>query len=67
MPLLADPDHAVARLYGVGSRLTGTKRATFLVDEAGTVVWKKVHAVGLTYVTVDELQRVIAGLPAAAG
>lgn len=67
VPLLADADHAVARLYGVASRLTGTKRATFLIDEAGTIVWKKVHAVGLTFVSVDELRGVIAGLPAAAG
>lgn len=66
VPLLADPDQAVARLYGVASRLMGTKRATFVIDETGRVVWKKVHAVGLTFVTVDELQKVLAGLPAVA-
>lgn len=64
VPLLADPDHAVARAYGVASRLLGTKRATFVIDEHGTIVWDKVHAIGLTYVTVDELQRVLSALPA---
>lgn len=44
----------------------GTKRATFVIDEAGRIAWKKVHAIGLTFVTVDELQQVLAGLPAAA-
>lgn len=66
VPLLADPDHAVARAYGVASRVMGTKRATFVIDEAGRIAWKKVHAIGLTFVTVDELQQVLAGLPAAA-
>ncbi len=67
VPLLADPDHAVARAYGVAARLLGTKRATFVIDEQGRVAWKKVHAVGLTYVTVDELSGVLAGLPSATG
>lgn len=66
VPLLADPDHEVARRYGVASRLMGTKRATFVIDESGRLVWKKVHAVGLTYVSVDELQQVIGALPGVA-
>lgn len=64
VPLLADPDRAVAERYGVTSRLTGTKRATFVVDADGRVAWAKVHAVGLTFVTVDELAEVLAGLSA---
>ncbi|WP_210494179.1 peroxiredoxin [Patulibacter sp. SYSU D01012] len=63
VPLLADPDGAVAARYGVTSRLTGTKRATFVIDADGRVAWAKVHAVGLTFVTVDELATVLAGLP----
>jgi len=63
VPLLADPDRAVAARYGVAARVLGTKRATFVIDEQGVVRWSKVHAIGLTYVTVDELQRVLAGLP----
>lgn len=64
VPLLADPDRAVARQYGVASKLLGTKRATFVIDEQGRIAWRKVHAVGVTYVGVDELQAVIGALPA---
>ncbi len=64
VPLLADPDRAVAALYGVTSRIMGTKRATFVIDEDGRVAWSKVHALGATYVSVDTLQAVIGKLPA---
>ncbi len=64
VPLLADPDRAVARLYGVASKVLGTKRATFVIDEDGRVAWSKVHALGVTYVGVDELRTVIGKLPA---
>jgi thioredoxin-dependent peroxiredoxin len=43
-PLLADPDHEVAELYGVwveknmyGKKSMGIKRSTFVIDETGTV------------------------------
>jgi peroxiredoxin Q/BCP len=55
VPLLADPDKAVARLYGVTRPVLGTQRATFVVDEAGVVAWCKRHALGLDYVDADEL------------
>jgi peroxiredoxin Q/BCP len=55
VPLLADPDRAVAKLYGVTRPLLGTQRATFIVDEAGVVAWCKVHTLGLDFVGVDEL------------
>jgi thioredoxin-dependent peroxiredoxin len=49
--LLADPDHAVAELYGVwgektfaGKKYLGVKRSTFVIDEAGTVT-KVMHDV----------------------
>lgn len=64
VPLLADPDRAVARLYGVASKVLGTKRATFVIDEQGRIAWSKVHALGVTYVSVDDLQAVIGKLPA---
>ena len=66
VPLLADPDKAVARAFGVTRPMLGTQRATFIVDEAGIVAWCKVHALGLDYVGVDELQAALAGLAAAA-
>lgn len=64
VPLLADPDKAVARLYGVTRPVLGTQRATFIVDEAGTVAWCKIHALGLDYVDADELSATLAALPA---
>jgi peroxiredoxin Q/BCP len=44
-PLLADPEHEVAELYGVwveknayGKKSMGIKRSTFVIDDAGNVV-----------------------------
>jgi peroxiredoxin Q/BCP len=65
VPLLADVDRAVARSYGVTRPVLGTQRATFVVDEAGVVAWRKIHTLGLDYVSVDELRDALAGLPAA--
>jgi thioredoxin-dependent peroxiredoxin len=62
VPLLADPDRAVAKSYGVTRPLLGTQRATFIVDEAGVVVWCKVHALGLDFVGVDELAAALASV-----
>lgn len=68
VPLLADPDKATARAYGVTRPVLGTQRATFIVDENGTVAWCKIHALGLDYVDVDELKTTLAALsPATAG
>lgn len=47
-PLLADPDRAIARLYGVNGPL-GIKRAVFVLDADGIIVWKHVSMLGLTY------------------
>ena len=62
VPLLADPDKAVARRYGVTRPVLGTQRATFIVDAAGTIAWAKIHALGLDYVGVDELAAALASL-----
>jgi peroxiredoxin Q/BCP len=67
VPLLADPDKAVARQYGVTRPVLGTQRATFIVDAGGTIAWAKIHALGLDYVGVDELAAALASVtPAAA-
>jgi peroxiredoxin Q/BCP len=63
VPLLADVDRSVARAYGVSRPVVGTQRATFVVDEQGTIAWCKVHALGLDYVGVDELREALASLP----
>jgi thioredoxin-dependent peroxiredoxin len=59
VPLLADEDKAVARAYGV---LAGpmVRRAIFVVDEEGIVGYRKVSLVGLSYESVEDLERAVA-------
>ncbi len=54
-PLLADPEHRVAELYGAwreknmyGKKSMGIQRSTYLIDASGVVVkvWKKVSVDG---------------------
>jgi thioredoxin-dependent peroxiredoxin len=61
VPLLADEDKAVARAYGV---LAGpmVRRAIFVIDEEGTIRYRKVSLVGLTYETVDDLEQAVAAV-----
>ena len=61
VPLLADEDKVVARAYGV---LAGSmvRRAIFVVDEEGTIRHHKVTLVGLSFETVDDLERAVASL-----
>jgi peroxiredoxin Q/BCP len=61
VPLLADEDKSVARAYGV---LAGpmVRRAIFVVDEEGVVRHRKVTLAGLTYESVDDLERAVASL-----
>jgi peroxiredoxin Q/BCP len=65
VPLLADPDKSVAKLYGVTRPMLGTQRATFIIDASGTIAWCKIHALGLDYVSVDELTEALASVPTA--
>jgi peroxiredoxin Q/BCP len=59
VPLLADEDKEVARAYGV---LAGpmVRRAIFVIDEQGVVRHRKVTLAGLTFESVDDLQRAVA-------
>jgi thioredoxin-dependent peroxiredoxin len=61
VPLLADEDKRVARSYGV---LAGpmVRRAIFIIDEEGLVRHRKVTLAGLTYESVDDLERALAAL-----
>lgn len=61
VPLLADEDKAVARAYGV---LAGpvVRRAIFIVDEEGIVRHRKVTIAGLTYESVDDIERALAAV-----
>lgn len=61
VPLLADEDKSVARAYGV---LAGpmVRRAIFVIDEQGIVRHRKVTLAGLTYESVDDLERAVASI-----
>jgi thioredoxin-dependent peroxiredoxin len=61
VPLLADEDKQVARAYGV---LAGpvVRRAIFVIDEEGVIRHRKVTLAGLTYESVDDLERALAAL-----
>lgn len=60
-PLLADPDRAVARLYGATGPL-GVKRSVFVLDADGVVRWKHVSTLGLTYQNTETIAGVLAAL-----
>jgi peroxiredoxin Q/BCP len=61
VPLLADEDKRMARAYGV---LAGpmVRRATFIVDEEGVVRHRHVTMAGLTFDTVDDLEKALAAI-----
>jgi thioredoxin-dependent peroxiredoxin len=61
VPLLADEDKSVARAYGVlaGGRV---RRSIFIVDEEGVVRHRKVTLAGLTYESVDDLEKALAAI-----
>ena len=67
VPLLADTERAVAKAYGVSAPLVGTRRAVFVIDEAGVIRHRHVHRLGLDFQTVDELRAVLDELPRQAG
>jgi thioredoxin-dependent peroxiredoxin len=63
VPLLADEDRSVAKLYsatmpGLGS----TARSVIVIDEQGVVRHRHDHRLGLDYQTVDELREALASL-----
>ena len=65
VPLLADVDKQVAKLYSAHGR-AGTKRAVIVIDEQGIVRHRHDHRLGLDYQSVDELKSALDALPAAA-
>ena len=62
VPLLADPDRAVAALYGAKQAVLGTKRSTFVIDGEGVVRFRHDATLGLTYLSADELRAAIAAV-----
>ena len=59
VPLLSDPDKAVAKQYGVSAPMVGTRRATVIVDAEGNVAYKHVHTLGLDFQTVDDIREAL--------
>jgi peroxiredoxin Q/BCP len=62
VPLLADPDRAVAALYGAKQAGLGTKRSTFVIDGEGVIRFRHDATLGLTYLSADELRAAIAAI-----
>jgi thioredoxin-dependent peroxiredoxin len=61
VPLLADVDGSVAKMYGAHSRL-GTKRAVIIIDEDGIIRYRHDHLLGLSYQSVDQLRDALGAL-----
>ena len=61
VPLLADEDKAVAKAYGVVAGPL-VRRAIFVVDERGIIGYRKVTLAGLTYESVADLEKAVAGV-----
>jgi len=55
MPLLADVGLAVARQYGITAFGAGLRRSVFVIDGNGTVRWKHVTLVGLTFPSAETI------------
>lgn len=58
MPLLADTDGSVAAAYGVKFGPL-VRRAIFIIDAEGIVRYRHVALVGLSFQTLDELEKAI--------
>src|SRR3954467_15425054 len=64
VPLLADSDSAVAKLYGAHAPVVGTRRAVIVIDPEGVVRARHDHRLGLDYQDVDDLRAMLAGVAA---
>ena len=59
VPLLADPEHATARAYGIVGPGGLVRRSIFIVDPAGVVRYRHVALLGLRYRDVEHLAAVL--------
>ena len=65
--LLADPDAAVAKAYGVyAKRFDMAKRAVFIIDEEGKIAHKHGNFMSMSFDDVGTLKDALAALPATA-
>lgn len=63
VPLLADEDSEVAKLYGAHAPVVGTKRAVIVIDEEGVVRRRHDHLLGLDFQSVEDLREALDSLP----
>jgi peroxiredoxin Q/BCP len=61
VPLLADAGKKTARAYGV-SMGPMVRRAVFVVDEEGVIGYRNVSLTGLSYESVEDLERAVAAV-----
>ena len=59
VPLLADTESDVAKLYGAHRAVVGTKRAVIVIDAEGIVRARHDHLFGMDYQSVDELREML--------
>lgn len=62
IPLLADEDRRVAKLYGVVGPMKMVRRAILLIDGERVIRYRHVAALGLSYRDADDLERAMAAL-----
>ncbi|HEY2220636.1 peroxiredoxin family protein [Actinomycetospora sp.] len=62
VPLLSDPDLAVATAYGAAIPVVGTRRSVMVIDAEGVLRHRHVHPIGLSYATVGDLRRALDAL-----
>jgi peroxiredoxin Q/BCP len=60
IPLLADEDRKVAKLYGVQGIGGVVRRSIFLIDEERVVRYRHAATLGLSYKDVDDLEQIVA-------
>ncbi len=62
VPLLADTEKKVAKSFKVVAPVIGVRRAMFIIDEEGIVRYAHTHALGVTFLSVDDIAKELAKL-----
>jgi thioredoxin-dependent peroxiredoxin len=63
-PLIADTDKVIGQAYGVAGNFVrpGHKRALFVIDAEGRLVWKKIELAAVFRTDAKTVKKVLAGL-----
>jgi thioredoxin-dependent peroxiredoxin len=62
VPLLADEDRAVSKLYGILGPRQMVRRSIFVIDGERVIRYRHVAALGLSYRDVDDLEQAVAAI-----